>query len=41
MRVFIVANPPSQSTTVTLMITMPVYDEAALSLILQTFNVTR
>jgi hypothetical protein len=26
---------------VTLMITMPVYDEAALSLILQTFNVTR
>jgi hypothetical protein len=41
MRVFIVANPPSQSTTVTLMITMPVFDEAALSLILQTFNVTR
>jgi hypothetical protein len=40
-KVIIVANPPSQSTTVTLIITMPVYDEAALSLILQTFNVTR
>jgi hypothetical protein len=41
MKVIIVANPPSQSTTVTLIITMPVFDEATLSLILQTFNVTR
>lgn len=41
MKVVIVANPPSQSTTVALIVTMPVFDEQTLGLILQTFNVTR